>query len=384
MSKKKILMLIKTSGIEYDDRLRKECLSLKSIGSDVGIVALEDKNKKSKGISGYGIPYNTFNLFSRKVFPHKKFLVFKVIEMNVKFIFHILLKKPNTLWVHNFELIGLFPFVILLKRIKFLNDIVWDQHELISVKQLERKKLTARYIKYVNSCKYMITANFDRAKYISENFKISSNKIKIIENLVDEGFSSLPKAKIDQDLKSWLKYDNYFLAQGGAGRSRYFIELCEAVIGVKTRQLVVVGPFYSEQVEKLNIKFGESWKEWIYFTGMIPQMELNKYIDSALASIILYSQADSLNLEYCAPNRLYQSISRGIPIVVGNNPPMKRIIDDFECGVVLEDDGKSIEGLKKGLVKAIESITFLKKNVELVQRKFYWEDQINIFNEIIG
>ena len=146
-------MLIKTSGIEYDDRLRKESISLSQIGAKIKIIALEDVNTKTKGISKYNIQYNTICLFTRKLFPQRKFLIIKMLEMNLKFLFKIICYKPEILWVHNFELIGMFPFARILKKIGIIKYIIWDHHELISKEQLDKRKLTNRFIKYTDSCK---------------------------------------------------------------------------------------------------------------------------------------------------------------------------------------------------------------------------------------
>jgi len=44
---KNILMIIKTSSLAYDDRLRKECRTLLKLGQCVKIIALEYKDKRS-------------------------------------------------------------------------------------------------------------------------------------------------------------------------------------------------------------------------------------------------------------------------------------------------------------------------------------------------
>lgn len=67
-------MLINTTGLEYDSRLAKECLTLKQLGYSLRIVVLEYANAKNHGMTGDGIPYRAIRLVSRKVLPRDRVL----------------------------------------------------------------------------------------------------------------------------------------------------------------------------------------------------------------------------------------------------------------------------------------------------------------------
>jgi hypothetical protein len=76
---KNILMIIKTSGLAYDDRLRKECGTLVKLGNCVKIIALEYEDKRNKGVTEDNVPFQTISLFTRKILPHKWGLAFKTL-----------------------------------------------------------------------------------------------------------------------------------------------------------------------------------------------------------------------------------------------------------------------------------------------------------------
>jgi len=52
MSKKKIAVIARAIGLEHDDRIRKECISLSKIG-EVKIFVNFVNNKKESGITSY-------------------------------------------------------------------------------------------------------------------------------------------------------------------------------------------------------------------------------------------------------------------------------------------------------------------------------------------
>ena len=127
---KNILMIIKTSGLAYDDRVRKECGTLLKLGHCVKIIALEYEDKRNKGITEDNVPFQTISLFTRKILPHKRGLAFKTLEMYAHFIRFILAERPDVLWLHNIEMAGLVPIGWVLKKLGLIERLVWDQHEL--------------------------------------------------------------------------------------------------------------------------------------------------------------------------------------------------------------------------------------------------------------
>jgi glycosyltransferase involved in cell wall biosynthesis len=280
--------------------------------------------------------------------------------------------------------LGVLPFLGFLKRQKKIHKIVWDHHELITKTSIKRKYYKFRFRKGLKIADIIISANKERSELIQKEFKISKKKIRIVENFVDNEFREQPFKELPLEIKSWIKTDKYLLAQGGAGRSRYFEELCQAVISEKEFKLIIIGPFHEHQIEFLKSKFGEEYKTWIFFTGMINQMEIPKFIDFAYASIIFYSKEDSMNLLMCAPNRLYQALGRGVPIVVGNNPPMKSVVEKYKNGIVLNSDGKDIDDIKQAIQNLKANYTTIRRNAKSSGIKFIWETQENVIEEIVS
>ena len=94
-------MLIYTSGMEYDDRLRKECLSLEQAGADVEVIVLEYANRAGRGVAEFGTPYRSVTLWTRSLTPRARLLPVKLAEMYLKFAWHVLLRRRPILWLRS-------------------------------------------------------------------------------------------------------------------------------------------------------------------------------------------------------------------------------------------------------------------------------------------
>lgn len=380
----KVLMIINTEGIDYDDRLRKECASIKDLGNIPKIAALEDENKQKKGVTDEGVSFNTILLITRKVLPHKRFLIIKAFEIYIKFLIIIIVSRPNVIWLHNIEMAGLIPFCWTMKKIGFINKLIWDQHELPANKIFLNKFIKKLFIFLINACESIVVANKERRDFLFNQLgkKNLNSQFHVIENFVDQRFASLPKGVLPEEVKEWLRGKPYLLAQGGANPDRYLDEVVEAIINIEGIKLIVVGPYSEEIICKLKNKWGDIIAEKVYFTGFVPQKKLVDFIDYAIASIILYEK-DIDNCWLCAPNRLYQALIREIPVIVGINPPMANLVNKYNCGVVLAGDGSNVEDIKNGIIKMIENQAKFNENTKHCLDNISWESQMPIFKNIM-
>ncbi len=125
-----VLMVINTSGLQFDDRLRKECGSLERQAIRPQILALDRTNRAARGRTPYGTEFETISLASRCVLAHRQGLLIKLLEMYLLFLLGILRRRPTALWAHDPEMFGLVALGLLLRQLGLIRRVVWDQHEL--------------------------------------------------------------------------------------------------------------------------------------------------------------------------------------------------------------------------------------------------------------
>ena len=305
-----LLMVINTAGLQFDDRLRKEVLSLKNLGHDVTILGLEYANRAGRTTVYDGVPATTIRLRSRGWFKRGCGVVVKTLEMYMWFLAGIVRTRPDIVWCHNLELGGLVPVLAILRACRLVRHIIWDQHELPADSLMRRRAFKALYVWLAARCDRIVMANGERRDLVTSwSGGAVGKRVEVLENLPDAQFAALPVRPLPPDVSRWLDGSPYFLAQGGANPDRHLDSLVTAVLSDGLPKLIVVGPYSERQLADLETVHGPGFKTRVLFTGAVPQMELTPFIDHAVASIVLY-EMNSQNTRLCAPNRMYQALSR--------------------------------------------------------------------------
>jgi len=372
MVDKKILMIVLTSGLEYDDRVRKEALSLKQLGCEVFILANYTSNVSSKGLTQYGIPYRAVRLRSRAIFASKRFLILKMFEFWIISMWKIIKGKYNVVWAHE-------EYTILSLLVKFPKvSYVFDQHELpeFLIATNFRKNL---YRRIENVSDIILVANEDRLEFMRKSGLIKKpHKYCVLNNYPDKVFSGLEVMDLPSKINIWLQGSEYILLQGGGHFNRYPSEVFTAVKRHAKFKIVLLGPVY----DKLKEEIAQNYSDMVYLTGYVDQLELTRYIDHSKFSIILYANTDDNNF-LCEPNRLYQAVCRGIPVIVGINPPMKHIVLKHKIGEVLSDDGNSVDGIYEAILRMEENYVKYKEKITNIKYIYNWEDQLPKISNIL-
>lgn len=380
----KVLMVINTTGLEYDDRLRKEALSLRRLGFDVEILAMEYANQAGRRVVYGCVPARTIRLRSRGWFARSKGLWLKASEMHAKFLVATAKARPDVIWFHNMQLSGLAPFFILARKFGLVKRLIWDQHELPSDRVLHAPLLMRVIASLYNGCDVIVEANIHR-KHLLESSLGSALQVpvQVLHNYPDQHFVDLPQEPLPENVRHWLGGKPYVLAQGGAAPDRHFEVFVSAVLDIERLKLIVVGPYQESQIRKLAGLYGPEWAERVLLTGFIAQMDITSYIDHALASVVLYEILGE-NQRLCASNRLYQGVSRGTPVVVGANPPMAEFVGRWRCGIVLSGTGGDTDDVRSGIECVLNCRREFKSNIEICRFHAIWESQMGVIQDIVG
>lgn len=370
---KRIALIIFSEGLEYDDRIRKEMLSIQSLFPDltfkVFVLFDNGKNVSEEGVTSYGVPYKSYKLKSRELFKGGSFKYLKTIEFTMKVFPDI--KDFDAVWCGEIAT-ALFLEVIHNK------PLLWDLHELPML--LLGSSLRRRFLRHLFSkCSVVLHANQDRIEYLKSLGVIEDpEKHYALRNYpnfydVDKEYDEKYYSFVD-----WKGNRECVYLQGLFAERRAPFETISAVMDFGSLAAVVVGSFDKGVLEVLKSKYGNAIKERIFFAGKIPQLKIPQYVSQCSFSMVFYKHVNANNI-YCEANRFYQSLLMGVPVICGNNPPMKRIIDEYGCGVCVNDDGNSIEKIRYGIQTYFENRKTIIKKVSDSKKSFLWDSQ----NEII-
>jgi len=371
---KKIAFILYTSGLEYDDRVRKEALALSKYGG-VEIFVLTPENNNQEGTTSYGIPYKSFTLKTRKHLPSGRFTLLK----GVNFFFSVkkYLKQFDILWVHDVE-----PFLVALL---FKNKrVVWDLHETPMF--FLKNKITRAIFKRIEvNCDALIHANPHRLEFLTEMTMVNDrSKHFVLRNFPDQALlNSNEDDSIFADFKAWLKGSEYAYIQGLVDHERLPEETIETIMQQGEYKAVVIGGFDEKIKHKLYIKYGSLLFETIFFRGKVNQLQIPRYVKGSKFSLVFYT-TETPNARFCEPNRMYQAIALGKPVVLGCNEPMKSLVEKYGFGVVTSSDGRCVAENVFSLNKMLGNYQEYASNIIKNKHKIFWEEQLPMFVEILN
>jgi glycosyltransferase involved in cell wall biosynthesis len=122
------------------------------------------------------------------------------------------------------------------------------------------------------------------------------------------------------------------LYHGGFSRNRGIAELAEALLvpGLESAHLALMG--YGPARQGLEVLARDPrFRGRLHVLDAVPPGELPEWVAGADADVIPYQR---LNLNYwlCTPNKLWESLSVGVPVVVSDFPVMRRVVLDDPAG----------------------------------------------------
>jgi glycosyltransferase involved in cell wall biosynthesis len=367
----KIAIVVKSTGVEYDDRVRKTAIAL-SHEAKVKIFIVQDDNNAYVGKTTYGIEYETLKLWTRDKLPRAKFLFIKTLEFYYKLVGR--LKEYDAIW-YNEEKTFLFPLLASKNQV-----FVWDNHEIPMAFANGWKRLFFWIIE--KKAKKMLHANPQRIEYLKEIGLIKyPDKHLFFHNYPDAAFvNSTETPPLLEDFKRWVGKNEYVYLQGLNLKGRKPYNTISSVLRMTTYKIVVIGNVDAEELSQLQKDYPE-FNERVYLYGMVPQLSIPALLKHAVFSIVLYD-VQKPNNKYCEANRMYQAMALGVPVIVGCNPSMKEVVAE-RCGIALKSDGSDFEELCSAINKLTSNIDFYKNNCQEHAGEYIWKDSfvdINWFN----
>lgn len=391
----KIIMI--THDTKIDRRILHEANSLIQKGNEVIIVACPwdgDKGEEygkieicrsiNKNVERYNKP-KTFKFYQRikHALPSKlktkirKIYDSIVLDYEKHFEAHLLEltieKKADVYHAHDLPSLST-AYKAARKHNAFL---VYDSHEIFCEQGLstsDKKKWSDIEKKYINEVNAVITINESAAKHLHNVYKcqkpvVIMNKERTFERVV---YSDFEKNKLREALN--IPMDKKILIyQGGIVEKRNIDSLVLSMNAVSENIiLMLIGKGdYRKQLEK--IVECKKLSQKVFFIDEVPQKELLKYTSIADVGLIPY-MGDCLNNYYCTPNKLFEFIAAGVPIIANNLPEIEKVVlgENIGCCIDFSDINNVAEMINQ-LVGNDEILYVYKENLHKIQEKYSWE-----------
>lgn len=364
---KKVIVSV-TNDLSTDQRVDKVCCTLVSMGFQVLLVG----RLLSESIA-IQRKYTTkrFKLFFRKgpLF---------YAEYNIRLFLFLFFSKTNLLVSNDLDTL---PANYLVHRIKKI-PIVYDSHEYYTgTPELVNRPFIQGIWKRIEKFIFpklndIITVNESIASIYEQEY---GKKLFVVRNIPNK---PVEKYIYSADQLGFANNKQLIILQGaGINIERGAEEAILAMQYIKDATLLIIGG--GDVIKNLkNITKERSLTEKVIFLPKMPYCQLMKYTSAAQIGLTL-DKDTNINYRYSLPNKLFDYIHAGTPVLSSNLIEIRKIVEKYNVGqfienhepihiahkinMMLQDNSK--EKLKENLSKACDELNW--ENEEIVLKAIY-------------
>jgi glycosyltransferase involved in cell wall biosynthesis len=348
----------------------KECVSLASHGFEVFLVVADGKgNEQKNGVNviDAGKPKGRLNRMiqiSRKVFK----MAFQ-LECD---LYHF----------HDPELI---PTGLHLKRKGKI--VVFDAHEDLTLQLLSKPYLNL-FSRRLFSILFGVFESFTCRHFdaiVTATPSIRDKFLKMNQLVIDINNYPFPdELKSEKNTESEKKSQICFI--GGITAIRGIKELILAMESVKSDVRLVIGGEFSENEFSVQLNSMPGWKK-VTELGFIDRNEVRDVMQESIAGMVTFLPVPNhINAQ---PNKMFEYMSAGIPVIASDFPLWREIIIDNHCGLCVNpEDPSSIASAIDFLATHPDEAKRMGMNGKAaVKAKYHWGSEeiklISLYNRLL-
>lgn len=327
-------------------------------GYAVNVICVAEKSKDAlqriiNGVSiwnaGYGLKINEHIKLSRRIYLLAK------IKKNMERLCAQL--NPDAIHVFSPELL---PLGVKLKR-KLNTLLLYDCYEYwFGGKMSDKKPLRAlrTFFMELYGLHYIDAITIVYGKNPVLNFLKQNTQKCIVYNTRNE--QDLKDSEMPIDIKDFKKNKKFIVGYIGLiFKIRGYIDAVKSLHYLDNDIiLMLIGGFRNKKFKNKLLKSieKESLENRVYITGKLPYNEVLHYGSATDVCLLLFE--DKLINKYSTPNKLFEYMGLGKPIISTNIENLKYFIDKYKCGITVPP---------KNPLAIAEAILKLKKNKELLE-----------------
>ena len=277
------------------------------------------------------------------------------------------------------------PTATYVSKIKNI-PLIYDAHELYPeqaiFKEEKRKLYTQVETEFIKYPDLVITVNKSIAEEMAKRYHIKEPEV--ILNALDASSTFDLNKKYDyfRDKLPITSSQKIVLFQGGYSPNRNLHLFVESAKYIKNKDVVLVLMGFGDYEKELQqiAKKDKTLDEKVFFFPAVDQSVLLEYSASADVGIIPYPHID-LNSYYCTPNKLFEFIQAGLPMIANDSPELNRFVKENCIGYSKKiEDEKDIANM---IDSYFEQNIDYKENMIKTREKISWSVEEKKFLEMI-
>lgn len=357
--------------LSTDQRVHKVSTTLSKMGYKVTLVGR--RQRKSLALT------------ARTYATKRMFLLFEKGPLfyfcfQIRLFLYLLFHKVDVLVANDLD--TLWPNY-LISKIKG-KTLVYDSHELFcEVPELQNnpkkkqiwKKIEQRIFPHL---KYVFTVNESIAKLYSDEYGVD---VKVVRNIPSIGNQNSFEKKTKAELS--LPIDKKIIVLQGAGINidRGAEEAIEAMQYVEDSILLIIGcGDVIEVLKKMTKDLNLTGK--VKFIGKVPFEQLQQYTHHADLGLTL-DKNTNINYRLSLPNKLFDYIHSGVPVLASNLVEIKKIIDQYQIGdCIIRHQPEHIAEKINEIFRDEARLQVWKKNTKIASEKLNWEIEELVLIEV--
>jgi glycosyltransferase involved in cell wall biosynthesis len=311
--------------------------------------------------------YENHQVYRENRLKIKKIKYFRILKKLVS----AFLQKRDYIITTDFQVLY-FIFILspLFKSKK--TKIIYQEFELVEKEYLGRLNLYfyKKVLKKSNLIDLAIFPEINRLNYFVENSTLSKEKCLMIPNTCELSPLNLKK----HDCIDNIPTNKFIVGHVGnvGGKDHYFENLLTTIEKLNYHPEIFF-LFIGYQTEEIKIRLRDILLNNALFIDAIPHEDLAKVYSHIDLGLILYKGV-SPNFELCAPNKLYEYWSYGIPVIAHPLSGLKSVFKIPEQGVLTNFE--NVDEIRD----TIESI--LDKRLNRNRLRTYFKENLLISNFI--
>ena len=344
----------------YDIRIfLKECKSLANAGYDVTLLCTDNKpNEIKDGVSIISVDFHAKNRFHR-ILHAKKILLRAALNINAD-IYHF----------HDPELLSLGS--ALRSRGK---KVIYDTHEDVP-RQLLTRAWIPLFLRKIVSFLFEKFENYHAKRF---NYIIAATP-HIAERFITVNTQTV--AVNNYPLKSeivrsaaWVQKKPQCCYIGGIGVIRGIYPLMDALTIAKV-PLQMCGDFDTLELKK-QVSAMPGFDHVVYH-GLLPRQQSHDVVNMCKIGIVTYLPEE--NHIASQPNKLFEYMAAGIPVIASHFPLWRCIVEENHCGICVDPENprEIAEAIRVILANDDQARTMGENGRKAVEEKYNWSAQEQI------